>query len=337
MGAADAADDPDAAGPADGPAGEGGGTAPAALEGLSLNEAAQAQGQLPAGPLPMDKLLDEVERLLSLEEDEERPYDHHYRAAELLKAAIDAQAGEGSGGDRTSSSAAEAVGAAPPPPLAVLRALRGLALLDTDLLAEGEAEIRGALPDLEADTARRAPVLLESYNGLGALYSGRGDFDEALAWLAKAEALYRQHRAPDAAPPDGVPADGATPAGGEGAVPDATPGPASTSGRVASATGASQAAIEAHHTSTLFFLAQASALGFAFAAHSCMRASGGRMGGGRSAVGGGRPVSGAWARGRKAVGGRGNPACPPRGRRCTGTRATRPSPLSTAPRRCSGS
>ncbi len=82
-------------------------------------------------------------------------------------------------GNRSSSSRKDA--AAPPAPAAAsltggdfaaaaARIRCGLILLETDLLADGEASIRAGLPLLEQHPDSYLAWLLEAYNALGALY-----------------------------------------------------------------------------------------------------------------------------------------------------------------------
>ena len=137
--------------------------------------------------------LKKVQELNISDPDEDRPYDHLYKAAALCEEAIqDLRAGDMD---------AEL--------LHVLLARRGLTLLETDLLADGQASLEEALPWLEANLTnsssgapecvapavddRQGPsLLLECYNAFGALQSSRSEFDAALAWLEKAEALYKR-------------------------------------------------------------------------------------------------------------------------------------------------
>lgn len=135
-------------------------------------------------------ILKKVTDLKLSDPDEERPYDHLYKAAALCEEAIQ----ETRKGDMDVQL------------LHVLMARRGLILLETDLLADGQACLEEALPWLEANLTPSAEcssgkadqddesvgpaLILECYNGMGALQSGRSDFDAALAWLEKAEALY---------------------------------------------------------------------------------------------------------------------------------------------------
>lgn len=72
-----------------------------------------------------------------------------------------------------SSTRAGPASASGPTPLDVAIAqamvLRGVVLLETDLLHEGEVAVRSGLPSLEPDAAAHLPWLLEGYNSLGAL------------------------------------------------------------------------------------------------------------------------------------------------------------------------
>ena len=126
------------------------------------------------------ELLQQVHGLRLREADEERPYDHLYAAADLcLKATADVEQDEDFAN--------------------VLLARRGLILLDTDLLADGQACVERALAWLEPAARmeggrHHVALLQECYNALGALQSGRSAFPEALSWLGKAESLYASHR-----------------------------------------------------------------------------------------------------------------------------------------------
>lgn len=145
--------------------------------------------------------------LAAREEDEAEPYKFKYAAADALKACIDAPssdstAAEGAptasgldsqhenlSNDVTSSSGSNPeLGQA----VAAARIRRGLILLDTDLLPDGEAEIIAGVTILEAEPDKYLAWLLESYNALGALYSQRGELQQALDWLQKAESLYQK-------------------------------------------------------------------------------------------------------------------------------------------------
>jgi hypothetical protein len=120
-------------------------------------------------------------------EDEAEPYKAKYAAADALQAELDSLSNlETSGSDRELQRA-------------VLQARRGLVLLETDLLKEGEDLVSAALPALEGACEESAgnkvaaellPLCQSCYNSLGALWCSRGDFKASLLWLTKAEQLY---------------------------------------------------------------------------------------------------------------------------------------------------
>jgi hypothetical protein len=125
------------------------------------------------------------------EEDEAEPYKAKYAAADALKAELDGLSkSETPGSDQRLQQA-------------ILQARRGLVLLETDLLKEGEDSVLAALPTLEgaceksaADASDRIavellPLCQSCYNSLGALWCSRGDFKASLLWLSKAEQLYK--------------------------------------------------------------------------------------------------------------------------------------------------
>lgn len=127
-----------------------------------------------------------ADALCRAQEVEAAPFAGKYAAADLLRDVLDeakmrmaASIGE-PGGQRAAEEEAAAA----------LALRRGLALLETDLLAEGEGCVREAVAALEGDPARHVLLLLEAYNGLGALGCGRGAFDEAFTALRRAEALH---------------------------------------------------------------------------------------------------------------------------------------------------
>lgn len=130
----------------------------------------------------------QVADLCLREPDEKKPYDFKYQAAELCKQAVE----QGSG------KALAEVLAAPPADAAdevyVLLARRGLSLMETDLLADGQQCIETAMKQLSADEAKHLALLLECYNALGALQSGRDDLQGSLRLLESAEALYKRQR-----------------------------------------------------------------------------------------------------------------------------------------------
>lgn len=75
---------------------------------------------------------------------------------------------------------------------AIVRMRRGLILLETDLLSEGEALVKAALDVLSGEQTTYIEHVIEGLNALGALYCGRGDFATAAEQLTKAELLYAQ-------------------------------------------------------------------------------------------------------------------------------------------------
>ena len=83
-------------------------------------------------------------------------------------------------------------------PLAVaeLQVRRGLLLLTTDRLADGEAAVAAGVPALEAALPRHALLLLRAHQALALQHGERDELEPALQRLQAAEALYRQHLAP---------------------------------------------------------------------------------------------------------------------------------------------
>eukprot|EP00798_Chlamydomonas_sp_ICE-L_P016054 gene16054-22191_t len=165
------------------------------------------------------EVMDKVMALCSLEEDEERPYDNKYAAADLIKSALEDL---------------EKTDGPKPMDMAVLKARRGIVLLDTDLLSEGETSLLQALPILESDATTHSGLLIEGYNAVGSLKSNRGELDASLEWLNKGLRMYEDHM-------------GRT----EGVVKDES--------------------VEVMHTNTLFILAQVhgNAMNKAESAHYC--------------------------------------------------------------------
>ena len=100
-----------------------------------------------------------------------------------------AEAGEASESSRASD---------PELPLAIaeLQVRRGLLLLNTDQLADGEAAVAAGVPPLEAALPRHALLLLRAYQALALQHGERDRLEPALQRLQAAEALYRQHLAP---------------------------------------------------------------------------------------------------------------------------------------------
>ncbi|GFR52201.1 hypothetical protein Agub_g14740, partial [Astrephomene gubernaculifera] len=172
-----------------------------------------------------EELLDAIERACTVgaqEENEEEPYKHKYEAADLIKRVLgergilaSAPVVDGTGKDSSGDSPAAQESSHPtvktddngsspstsevpekPSHLelatAAARIRCGLILLDTDLLADGEASILAGLPLLETSPDTFLAWLLESYNALGALYSQRGELQRALSLLQRAEALYQR-------------------------------------------------------------------------------------------------------------------------------------------------
>ncbi|KAJ9534118.1 hypothetical protein QJQ45_002106 [Haematococcus lacustris] len=135
------------------------------------------------------------------EVDERQPYAHKYKAADALLQAME-------GSDDTLSRA-------------MLNAKRGLLLLETDLLKDGEDCVQAALPVLSSHVGRACPcannkdpasstasqdqacseqetgtlckLQQDCYNSLAVLWCSRGDHAAALSWLKKAEEVYKQH------------------------------------------------------------------------------------------------------------------------------------------------
>ena len=83
-------------------------------------------------------------------------------------------------------------------PLAIaeLQVRRGLLLLNTDRLADGEAAVAAGVPALEAALPRHALLLLRAHQALALQHGERDELAPALQRLQAAEALYRQHLAP---------------------------------------------------------------------------------------------------------------------------------------------
>lgn len=81
----------------------------------------------------VEQILQQIQNLQSQEEDERKPYEHKYAAADILKDQY----------EQTKSVVAKAV----------YQAKRGLVLLETDLLADGEACVAAALAVLEEAVA----------------------------------------------------------------------------------------------------------------------------------------------------------------------------------------
>lgn len=194
-----------------------------------------------------------VADLLLVEDEEDTPYKSKYAAIDLLQELIDQ--GDVICGDEASKTACTAAGSdlaateGPKHPspskvqleVAKLRARRGIIMMDTDLRGDGEQCLLQALPVLEMAPAQ-ITELQECWNTLGALHSSRGSFDVAIIWLHKAESLYEAERTHAQQGQSSV-----APVHEEGSPPAlSTPQPDAVK-------------LEAQYTSTVFFLAQASA------------------------------------------------------------------------------
>jgi tetratricopeptide (TPR) repeat protein len=136
-----------------------------------------AAGDLPDG-------LERVRGLLEQEPDPAAPYAPLYAAADAL-GALAASARAAGGG---APAAAEACAAR-------LDLERGLALLQTDLLGEGEPLVAAALAAPPPPRGWRLREALRARNALGALWCDRGDNERALEHLQQAEAAYCAARA----------------------------------------------------------------------------------------------------------------------------------------------
>lgn len=196
-----------------------------------------------------------VADLLLVEDEEDTPYKSKYAAIDLLQELIDQ--GDVISGDEISRSGTACTAAASdlaasegpkhPSPTRVrleaakLRARRGIIMMDTDLRGEGEQCLLQALPVLEMAPAQ-ITELQECWNTLGALHSSRGSFDVAIIWLHKAEALYEAERTHGQQGKSSI-----APTTEEGSPP------------ALSAQQPEVVKLEAQYTSTVFFLAQASA------------------------------------------------------------------------------
>lgn len=119
------------------------------------------------------------------EVDEHEPYKSSYASADVLKG-LHAQAHallQGLTGMQHEAHVCRC--------LAQISLERGLALLDTDLLAEGERELTQALGfDWPNDDAESLVLQQAARNALGALWRERGDCDAACEHLARAEQLH---------------------------------------------------------------------------------------------------------------------------------------------------
>jgi len=150
----------------------------------------------------LDQLLQEAKRIASQEEDEERPYDHKYAAADLLKEELARLESHEHGKEPTldqDQASTSPSGSTDEHDVALrskalLQSRIGLILLETDLLAEGQQALESALPWLEQHQDHHLALLLECLNAMGALCSGRAELDDALTWLSKSEAVYSKHR-----------------------------------------------------------------------------------------------------------------------------------------------
>lgn len=115
--------------------------------------------------------------LLAEEEDESEPYKHLYAAADLLSDA--AKSLEAEGGEGMTAA------------VAVLECRRGLVLLETDLVADGERYLTSGLEKLNALPGKESKAYetlkLEGQNSLGALWCNREDFERARGYLEAAE------------------------------------------------------------------------------------------------------------------------------------------------------
>lgn len=122
----------------------------------------------------VEELIKQVQALQAQEEDEAAPYAHKYEAADLLKqqaeklqAQLQQQGAAGSAGDGSAEGSAGQQGQGEEGKaaqqgngnddqselqfkLAVLQVRRGIILLETDLLPDGEASINEGLPSLQA-------------------------------------------------------------------------------------------------------------------------------------------------------------------------------------------
>lgn len=159
-------------------------------------------------------------------------------------------------------------------PLAVaeLQVRRGLLLLNTDQLADGEAAVAAGVPVLEAALPRHALLLLRAYQALALQHGERDELEPALQRLQAAEALYRQHLAPRPAhqgKPEAAAAavsGSAAASAGSGASAAAAAEAGAAEGAQAPSSGAADqaaggaavpaSAADQAHTMTLFYLAQ---------------------------------------------------------------------------------
>ncbi|GAX74504.1 hypothetical protein CEUSTIGMA_g1953.t1 [Chlamydomonas eustigma] len=213
----------------------------------------------------MDDIVLRSKELCKRHANEERPYEFKYEAAEILRKAL----------EKNSIHIDKYLGA-------VLNARRGLALLETDLLADGQHLLEGSLPTLEDKKQDNLSLLIESYNALGALQSNRSDLDTAVTWLTKAEGLYLQHRSAgrqvDRPDPLNVSASGMEGAAAQDHFVEETPSMSPLNSQLLSplpifspSDAGDWDEAEAQHTSTLFYLAQvhAHAQNRVLSAHYC--------------------------------------------------------------------
>lgn len=148
--------------------------------GESPSWAAFAAGDLATG-------LARVRGLSAAEPDEAAPFAHLYAASDLLADLGSRAAAIAAAGGRGALIAAACA--------ARLALERGLTLLQTDLLHEGEPLVAAALTS-GAPAAAPLPLLaaLRARNALGAIWCDRGDDARALEHLAAADALYQAAR-----------------------------------------------------------------------------------------------------------------------------------------------
>jgi hypothetical protein len=191
----------------------------------------------------------EANTYLASEVDEAEPYKWQYAAAESLaggRLAVEETTGTESEGEEAETARSCALG--------LLDCRRGLALLDTDLLPDGEGAVLSGITILN-DLPKRTKdaylsVRLEALNALGALACNRDSYDEAKKHLEAAQALVAEDRVADRGE---LTAD-------DPLVPDLVGGTDATQRRKS---------VENQHTLSLFYLAQVMPPRLSLSTHLC--------------------------------------------------------------------
>lgn len=188
--------------------------------------------------------LKEARQLGCTPADEHEPYKHRYAAADLLKELADQLLKQEQEQEQQQRQLF----------VAWCKLERGLQLLETDLLAEGQKVLEEALAYAWPDTVAALAMQLQAHNALAALWCERSENETALSHLQSADTLYSRITQLQGSSAAGSAQQPTTTQQQPAQDHDADAAPSSSSSWQACLVGSDQ--VERDRTTTLFYKAQ---------------------------------------------------------------------------------